>query len=242
MTKPAAENRFFFAYTLMALLVGLLGFGPSFIAGIAAGFDTIPLVVHLHGLFMMGWLVLLATQGFLIWRGVPAVHRQLGKLSVLLFPLMWGTMLILALNNQVKPVPPPIDLLLSRLFAAQLGALFLTPVFFLLALSEAPRNSSVHKRLMVLLTGLMLGAAIMRLNFLPGIAGPDTNITLYQIYTLLVLIPVPIFDFLTFGRVTRGTLTAMLPIFFSKVFILWAWSSETWIAITKGVEQALEGW
>ena len=52
--------------------------------------------VHLHGIAMFAWMVLLTTQAWLIRAGHRPVHRKLGKISYVLVPVMVVSTILLA--------------------------------------------------------------------------------------------------------------------------------------------------
>lgn len=230
---------FFFAAALLVLSFGLLGFGPSFIAAAAAGFSTIPMRVHIHGVFMVGWLLLVAFQAWLIWRGHNPRHRIFGRLGVILFALAYLSMGVLAFNNLMKEVPPFVDEALGKIFALQVKALIIVPIMFALALWQAPRDSAGHRRLMIILTASMMGAAVVRMGWLPGIDGLRSHILAIHAYNLLPVLVVPTYDLLKLGKLHRSTQFGVVLILASMAAVTFAWYSPTWITFTRGIETFL---
>lgn len=49
-------------------------------------------VIHLHGMMMIGWLLMLLLQPFLILKGKVKFHREAGRLSYVLAPLILFSM------------------------------------------------------------------------------------------------------------------------------------------------------
>lgn len=70
-------------YLLALLALSLLAFWPQYLSQ----FPTAPLAFHLHGVTAGLWLLLLIVQSLTITRGDRAVHRTLGLISLVLFPL-----------------------------------------------------------------------------------------------------------------------------------------------------------
>ena len=74
------KNAFYWLILLLAILV--LGFWNSYFSKIGEAHLT----HHFHAIAMIGWVVLLITQSWLIRNRENARHRALGKLSFLLAP------------------------------------------------------------------------------------------------------------------------------------------------------------
>ena len=73
---------FFFWMTLAMCFFVFGGFGMhSFLPALQGNFPPAPPVVHLHGVMMIAWMLLLATQAGLVSAGNVKLHRSLG---------MWG--------------------------------------------------------------------------------------------------------------------------------------------------------
>lgn len=117
----------------MAVFI-LFGFG-QFAARGFVDYAAVPVIFHVHGALMAGWLILLITQASLAGRGSLALHRQLGWLSVLMVPA------IMAVASQ------------TCFTAIRLG---LTPPFF----SGPYFLALVHVN--VIIFGLMIATALLR--------------------------------------------------------------------------------
>ncbi|MEM1438236.1 MAG: hypothetical protein AAF545_05910 [Pseudomonadota bacterium] len=234
------SSGFFFCYALGVLAVGLAGFGPGFVVALSHGLSGIPGYVHLHAILMVGWLLLLSTQAFLVWRNRVSSHRKLGIFSAMVFALAYITMWMLTLNNLVKPVPEFVDVALEKIFALQVRSLLLLPLLFGFALDSASRDTGTHRRLIALISALIVEAAIVRMNWLPGVDGLRTELSTITLYSLLFLIPMIVFDLISRGRLHRATLLILVIAGASKAFAFWAWSSPTWLRFTGGIERYLE--
>ena len=147
---------------------------------------------------------------------------------------------MLALNNLVKPVPEFVDVALEKIFALQVRSLLLLPLLFGFALYSASRDTGTHRRLMALISALIVEAAIVRMNWLPGVDGLRTELSTITLYSLLFLIPIVVFDLISRGRLHRATLLILVIAGASKALAFWAWSSPTWLRITGGIERYLE--
>ena len=236
---PEQTNAFFFYFALWVLAVGLAGFGPGFVEAVRSGFYGIPVYVHAHAVLMIGWLLLLATQAFLIWRDQRVSHHRLGRIAAVVFIGAYLTMWMLALNNLVKPVPDFVDVALSKIFALQTRSLMLMPFLFGFAIVSAFRDTETHRRLMVLISALIVEAAIVRMDWLPGVDGLRTGLPTITAYSLVLLLPVPVFDLLTRGRLHNATVLILVVAVASKAFAFWAWGSPAWIDFTNVIEDVL---
>src|SRR5688572_1154325 len=132
---------------LVLLLAAMPAFWPSYFS--APPFRDDFFHVHLHGLAMFAWLLLLAAQAFLIRSGRRPLHRALGKVSYGLVPLIVASTLLLA-HYRLRQGPPNAELL--YFFCVQLGLM----VAFVFAYAMAIR----HRREPMLHMRYMLGTAL----------------------------------------------------------------------------------
>lgn len=79
MTVP---YRYAHLYVLLALALTFIAFWPSYFSS----FSMAPLAFHAHGLATTIWIFLVALQSWSIRRGATAFHRRAGIFSLLLFP------------------------------------------------------------------------------------------------------------------------------------------------------------
>lgn len=83
-------------YVGFVLLVILTGFWASYFAPIV---EPMPLAFHVHAITAMTWLAFLVVQIVSIHRRMNALHRQVGWVSFVLFPLlMLGLAMIINLS------------------------------------------------------------------------------------------------------------------------------------------------
>lgn len=190
-------------------------------------FDAQPLMplLHLHGIVFTSWLVLYLTQTILITAKRTDIHRRLGILGAVIAVLMiligTTTAIIRAQQGSTPPGgPPPLVFLVIPLadilvFASLVGAGF----YF-------RRRPDVHKRLMLLATISILGAAIARLPFAFFQAGPPAFFGVTDLFIAACLL----YDLISLGRIQRATAFGGLIIVASQPLRLMIGSTETWIA------------
>lgn len=162
--RHRADHIFFSGLAIVISLVGLSGFWFTYFGPIInktyppAGFP-----LHLHGWSFFLWLILLPVQALLIGRKRFALHRALGKLSLLLVLLMTLTgLLVLSVRAEEATTQgePLVWLLYSPLFLSNL-TLFVG--FYLASVYMALNNRlQAHKRLLIVASGIGVGAGFAR--------------------------------------------------------------------------------
>jgi hypothetical protein len=83
-----AEDRFFFRLSGFCLIVGVLGFAPTYWLQIVAGTVAVAPMIHLHGAVFTAWLVFLTWQSWLAAQGKLRRHRAWGKVGISLATLV----------------------------------------------------------------------------------------------------------------------------------------------------------
>ncbi|MEO5595932.1 MAG: hypothetical protein ABIQ97_02165, partial [Lysobacteraceae bacterium] len=81
-----ARSRFFLAFALLALTAALVGFFTTFIRPVWRGEFHGPALVHVHGAFVLSWLLLFFIQALLVNTGRTARHRVLGWIGLAVVP------------------------------------------------------------------------------------------------------------------------------------------------------------
>ena len=101
------SNAPFWFAGLFVLLI--LGFWPSYFSPSAS---NATFGHHFHAVIMLGWLLVLIVQPWLIRSRRRDIHRVIGRISLVLAPLVVFSALYVVLDNLVKlPQPyPPIGL------------------------------------------------------------------------------------------------------------------------------------
>lgn len=146
-------------YLLAVFPLAGLAFWPGYLAQIA----TAPAQMHLHGVTATLWLLLLVAQSWTMHQGHRGLHRRLGLLSLLFFPLFLagGAGIFLGMAQRyVEAVSPFYTLYAPRLALLDIVAVAAFAFFF----HEALR----HRRRVQLHAGYLLATAIL---LLPPILG-----------------------------------------------------------------------
>ena len=197
-SAPSAvqRERAFFLYIALALAATCVaGFVRNFVLG-RSSLDS-PWWVHMHGISMMGWIVLFVTQNGLVASDNLAVHRRLGIVAAgwSLWVLLMGG-LVLAMNTATHRTLPAFtpEYIIAIDGLATLAFLSLTWAGIALR-----RRSDWHKR-------LMLGGTICIIA--PGLGRlvPDSLVNTHITYALfplhlLFFAAAMLYDLRTRGRV-----------------------------------------
>jgi hypothetical protein len=92
--KLRFDNSGYYFIGLFALV--LLGFWPSYFAKFFNGTANFNFYFHFHAAMVTLWIAMLITQPLLIRKKKLALHRVIGKLSYVVFPLIFISVILLA--------------------------------------------------------------------------------------------------------------------------------------------------
>lgn len=232
---PFARHRFDRRAILICVLVIwaaiLTGFGWDMIRKAAAGKSLqYPLIVHAHAVTYGGWLVLLAAQVWLVRTRNVALHRRLGLAVLLLWPAMviLGPAVAISVNTANAAIEPGWLSFMSTQFTNVIGSTVLIAAGFL-----ARGDAASHKRLM-----LMGAIAITEPGFSRVLAGPlsallgegygQYYIATY-IGTLLLMLAMGAYDWMTRGRVHPAWLIAFLWVLANQFIATWLYYQPFWL-------------
>ena len=207
-----AERRFYLAFVLLIFGAVLLGFGRSFF--LRSWFpEWVDLHAPkepyflLHGTVATAWFLTLIAQSSLVSAGRVDVHRRLGKLSMGLAAAVIVTGVAAAVIAARRPTgfidiidPPQVFL------AVPLVGLLQYAVFVILAYRWRG-NAQAHKRLMILATLGIIGAAIVRwpFGFMFGMS-PVPGYSIVDLTALAFVLPLVAWDLTTLKRIHPATL------------------------------------
>ena len=222
-TSKSRYVRYFFVgmACLFPVLV-VLGFMPSYQAMSDGSFKP-HWFVHVHGALMAGWLFIFLTQTLLAARGNLKFHRQLG-----VFSAFYGAMICLLMpTTSIRAriaFPPPVEDLVWDILALELCAFSMFALFFVWGILVR-KNAAAHKRLLLLATIILMGAAIDRMRWLPRLeSGLFSNFA----YLDALLIPLFIYDFFSIGRIHKITLLGSACLIAAQLLVGTAWGSPAW--------------
>jgi len=187
------------------------GFGLTYWMPMATrSLAPLPPVVHLHGLFFFGWIVLLVTQSVLInVRNVP-LHRSLGTLGIGIGTgvVLVGTLITLLSVRASVTAPSPDN---NNLTYLSVTAIVSFAVLFVLAIRNV-RTPDNHKRLILFATINLLPPGVNRLYMVSlGL----TELPLLATYLTLdaLAIALLIHDWRTLGKLSTASLVGAAFVF-----------------------------
>ena len=136
-------------------LITFLGFYKKYFS-LMPDFPGLKQIHHFHALALTTWLTMLIVQPILITRQKMTAHRLIGKLSYLLVPFIFLSMILVYHNQYLRMVAEgkPEPETLAFVFSPATDAIpFL--IFYLLAIRNK-RDTPRHMRYMIS-TGLVIG-------------------------------------------------------------------------------------
>jgi len=226
------ERRFFTGMAILLLLASFAGFAPSYYLKSQFGNAPLTPLVHVHGALFTSWILLLVVQTSLIAAGRAGLHRKLGIAGAVLALLMAGTGAFVIWHRATTPTTAlPHDFIL-RFLALAVVALVVFPSLIAAALAFR-RNSAAHKRLIMLATTVMAGAAIHRL--LIWVVSPNVGPPVFFGVTDLFIVELGVFDYVSRGRLHPATLWGGLVVVVSQVVAVALAASDGWVAFAHRV-------
>ncbi len=198
--KARHEDIFFCTMALVILGTVLLGFAQSYyLAGVFQA--HLPnLLVHIHAVVFSAWILLFIAQTLLISGKRLDLHRRIGILGAGLAASMVVLGFLVATDSLSRGFVPPGSKIDPKSFYSI--PFFSTAVFCFLIIwaLRARFDGPTHKRLILIATISLLGAAVNRWPFPIFHKGPVTS----AILTLYVLF-LASFDFWSQRRIHRAT-------------------------------------
>ncbi|HEY7809719.1 MAG TPA: hypothetical protein VIA98_05010 [Allosphingosinicella sp.] len=180
-----ADQDFFTRFTIVLALFILFGFVQFSLRGFV-DVRNAPLMTHLHGAIMVGWLGLAVAQNLLVHRAQLALHRKLGWAAAILvfaIALIGPIVGVSALEGHRGPpfFSAPYFLALTTIEPL----VFAATVVWAITLR---RKTEWHRRLMLGSLAVLLEPALGRLLPMP-LMGPwgSWTIVALQLLTLLLL-------------------------------------------------------
>src|ERR1700761_2439620 len=157
-------------YFLLAIAITWFGFSRTYFAVLPSE----PLLHHVHGALMGGWILLLIVQTILSQRGDLWLHRKLGKLGAYFLMPAITICGYLMVRRMLFSRDVPADVI-DQLAFLDLATLLLFPVFVALSIRTA-RDLQLHARYMVCTVLLFLPPALTRaFFFIPHMRSFRTN-------------------------------------------------------------------
>jgi hypothetical protein len=119
-------------------------------------------VMHVHGMMMIGWLLMLLVQPILILKGKIKLHRLVGKLSYVFAPLVLLTMYLVTRGSLDRVVAPEEQAaVVARRMALDVPLIIFFAIPYILAIVYKHRTA-LHSRFMVSTAFMLIGPPLSR--------------------------------------------------------------------------------
>lgn len=231
------DRTFFAVFVAICWLGVVMGFAPASTARMQGKADYLaPIILQIHAIAFVGWLILLTVQIVLIRRGGTALHRRLGPIGMVLIPIMAiSGFFAEAYSQRYYLAHPPNS-----------QAFFVIPIYYVLAFSVLAtaamlrrRDPSAHKRLILLATGVIVGAAYTRWwgESLTALVGDGFWGLLANSFTPthLILLGALSYDMLTRGRIHPVYLAAIPMILAAELIVSWIYHAPEWLPVAHWI-------
>lgn len=242
LTSSHHRSRFFLFISVLYLAIAVIGFIPSFLRGIERDLSTLPVVLHIHAVAMMGWLTLMILQAWFVYQGKLRWHYIFALAGLFLISLVWLSGMGLTINTLFFEVPAEVKPIIYRIFGLSVKAMALVLIFYIAAMMVVRYSTAAHKRMIVFTSFVILDAAFFRMTWLPGFDGAQGPIWPLQVYHLIILVPLFWFDWRSLGRIHLATWTGLVLVLLLNVMSIWLWNSETWLSYAESIEQMIGEW
>jgi hypothetical protein len=220
------DRIFFTGMALLCALIVLVGFAPTFYLRPEA-LGPLPTLLVVHGIFFTTWILLLVTQTSLIAANRRDIHRKLGVVGACVAAVMVGLGLTAAITSLRLGHAPVPGLDPRSFFAIPMQAMVTFSILIGSAIAQR-RNAEAHKRLIILGTINILGAALARWPVL-GAYGPPA---FFGVTDLLMLGCVA-YDWRVRGAVHRVYKIAVPLLILSQPLALGLSMSPPWLAFAS---------
>jgi len=172
-------------YAMGLIVLAVLGFWPTYFSKFFNGTADFNFYFHFHFAMASLWIVLLIVQPLLIKNKKLSIHRQTGKLSFILLPLFFVSVILLKHYSVGGDVTEG----LGASLWLQLKDLIIIGVMFSIAMMNK-RNMQIHARAMIATGIVFIEPTLGRFVILTLLPEPDfflgLGITVAIMYTLII--------------------------------------------------------
>jgi hypothetical protein len=230
MAFHRADRNFFLVFLGVCWLGVIMGFGPPVLQRLN-GHPKSPAAppIVIHALAFSSWFVLLTAQTLLVRSKRTVLHMKLGMVAVGLVPIMAVATYFAEVYMQRWHLAHPPDNLQFLIFP-----IFWAVAFTLLAAAAiaSRKNPAAHKRLILLATTIIVGAAYDRWwgDALANALGDGIGVLVIEEFlaTNLIILGALTYDFCTRGRLHRVYETVVPLILVAEIAASYVYYSPRW--------------
>jgi hypothetical protein len=182
--KVKFDNAGYYAIGLIAL--ALLGFWPTYFSKFVDGTANFNFYFHFHFVLASLWIALLIVQPILIKKKKHSIHRQIGKLSYIILPLFFISVILLK-HFRIGGV---VSEGLGASLWLQLKDLVIIGIMFSIAMVNK-HNMQIHARAMIAIGIVFIEPTLGRfisLTILPEPTMLGLGITVAIMYALIIFL------------------------------------------------------
>jgi len=224
---------------LVALFAVIAGFFTTYIRPSFNGTLSIPPVVHIHGFFALGWVVLFSAQTVFIRVKNIRLHMSLGYLGLFIAAGITVTMLptgLFQVNRDLK------NGLGDTAISSILGIIttLLAFLIFVTAGFLYRKKPKMHKRLFLFATIILIWPAWFRFrHYFPSVPRPDIWFGVVMADSLIIFLWIA--DKITYGKIHPVSLWCGALIISEHIIEILTFDSGPWRMISKSIYHALNG-
>lgn len=222
-----SQHAFYVGAALVAAAVVFLGFARTYYLKEFFGTRPLPLLLHIHGVVMTSWLVLLGVQTTLVATHRTHIHRRLGIAGAFLAVAML-VVGYLAAMYAARTDHAPTGISPLAFLVIPLGDLFVFGAVISAAFYYR-RRPELHKRLMLVATISILPAAIARWPWSFVYHRPLA----FFLVTDLLLVACVVWDYAKTRRIHPAFLSAGLLLVASHPLRLMLARTDAWMAFAR---------
>lgn len=158
------RTRFYLVLALVCAAIAVGGFAPSYWLQLPAGtFKGAPLL-HIHGALATAWVLFLISQSTLVTRGSVARHRDWGLFGISLASVLTVVAMMVAIQAMTEKLAHGAGDEVRSFLIVPISGILLFAGFTAAAVANI-RRPEWHRRLMIVGTVALLGAAMARVFF-----------------------------------------------------------------------------
>lgn len=237
------RTRFYLALALVCAAIAVLGFAPSYWLQLPAGtFKGAPLL-HIHGALATAWVLFLISQSRLVTRGSVARHRDWGLFGISLASVLTIVAMMVAIQAMTSKLAQGGGDEVRSFLIVPMSGILLFAGFTAAAVANI-RRPDWHRRLMIVGTVALLGAAMARVFFFfavgtgpgvrPGLIGPPPPPAMPLVSGLLlqlIIVAGMVHDKRTLGRVHPAWIYGFVILTAVTILRVPIGRSDQWLAI-----------
>lgn len=231
------KNSFYLLIAIVGLLAVVVGFFTTYLKPSFSGDFSAPVIVHIHGAFAFGWILLFLVQALTIKFKNFRLHKKLGYLGIF---IAIGTAVTL-LPTGLFQVKRDLSKGWGDTAISQIVGILTTALMFLVLVGAGiayRRKPKIHKRLLLLATIVLLWPAWFRFrHYFPSVPRPDIWFAVVLADSLIILSWVA--DKITYGKIHPVLLYGGLLIIAEHAFEVLTFDSGPWRLLAKAIYGAL---